>query len=54
MLLPTEKNMPNVKDAEVPLVPPRLPSDTINTSPAIKPSSPPSMAPTAPALPANK
>lgn len=54
MLLPTEKNMPNVKDAEVPLVPPRLPSDTINTSPAIKPSSPPSMAPTPPALPANK
>ena len=54
MLLPTEKNMPNVKDAEVPLVPPRLPSDTINTSPAIKPSSPPSMAPIAPALPVNK
>ena len=54
MLLPTEKNMPNVKDAEVPLVPPKLPSDTINTSPAIKPSSPPSMAPTPPALPANK
>jgi general secretion pathway protein D len=54
MLLPTEKNMPNVRDAEVPLVPPRLPSDTINTSPAIKPSSPPSMAPTSPALPANK
>jgi general secretion pathway protein D len=54
MLLPTEKNMPNVRDAEVPLVPPRLPSDTINTSPAIKPSSPPSMAPTPPALPANK
>ena len=54
MLLPTEKNMPNVKDAEVPLVPPKLPSDTINTSPAIKPSSPPSMDPTAPALPANK
>ncbi|MCE7530382.1 type II secretion system secretin GspD [Polynucleobacter sp. IMCC 29146] len=54
MLLPTEKNMPNVKDAEVPLVPPRLPSDTINTSPAIKPSSPPSIAPIAPALPANK
>lgn len=54
MLLPTEKNMPNVKDAEVPLVPPKLPSDTINTSPAIKPSSPPSMAPTSPALPANK
>ena len=54
MLLPTEKNMPNVRDAEVPLVPPRLPSDTINTSPAIKPSSPPSMAPIAPALPVNK
>ena len=54
MLLPTEKNMPNVKDAEVPLVPPRLPSDTINTSPAIKPSSPPSMVPIAPALPVNK
>ena len=54
MLLPTEKNMPNVRDAEVPLVPPRLPSDTINTSPAIKPSSPPSMVPIAPALPANK
>ena len=54
MLLPTEKNMPNVRDAEVPLVPPRLPSDTINTSPAIKPSSPPSMAPIPPALPANK
>ncbi|MCX7244957.1 MAG: type II secretion system secretin GspD [Burkholderiales bacterium] len=54
MLLPTEKNMPNVKDAEVPLVPPRLPSDTINTSPAVKPSSPPSIAPIAPALPANK
>ena len=54
MLLPTEKNMPNVRDAEVPLVPPRLPSDTINTSPAIKPSSPPSMVPIAPALPVNK
>ena len=54
MLLPTEKNMPNVKDAEVPLVPPKLPSDTINTSPAIKPSSPPSMVPIAPALPVNK
>ena len=54
MLLPTEKNMPNVKAAEVPLVPPRLPSDTINTSPAVKPSSPPSIAPIAPALPANK
>ena len=54
MLLPTEKNMPSVKDTEVPLVPPRLPSDTINTSPAVKPSSPPSIAPIAPALPANK
>jgi len=54
MLLPTEKNMPSVKAAEVPLVPPRLPSDTINTSPAVKPSSPPSIAPIAPALPANK
>jgi general secretion pathway protein D len=56
MLLPTEKNMPNLKD-ELPLMPPPLPSSTINTTPAVKPPAAPLLAPAsvAPASsPANK
>lgn len=40
MLLPTEKDMPSVSNAEIPMVPPRLPASTINTSPAIRQSVP--------------
>ena len=57
MLLPAEKNMPNVRDAEVPLMPPPLPSSTINTTPAVKPPTAPLLAPALVApvpLPANK
>ena len=57
MLLPAEKNMPNVRDAEVPLMPPPLPSSTINTTPAVKPPTAPLLAPASAApvpSPANK
>ena len=43
MLLPKETNMPNISDAEVPLIPPRLPANTINTNPAM--SRPPAPGP---------
>jgi general secretion pathway protein D len=35
MSLPKETNMPNVREAEVPLIPPRLPANTINTNPVM-------------------
>ena len=35
MLLPKETNMPNISEAEVPLIPPRLPANTINTNPVM-------------------
>ena len=43
MLLPKETNMPNISEAEVPLIPPRLPADTINTNPVM--SRPPAPGP---------
>jgi general secretion pathway protein D len=35
MLLPKETNMPNISESEVPLIPPRLPANTINTNPVM-------------------
>ncbi|NQW69860.1 MAG: type II secretion system secretin GspD [Betaproteobacteria bacterium] len=43
MLLPKETNMPNISEAEVPLIPPRLPANTINTNPVM--SRPPAPGP---------
>ena len=43
MLLPKETNMPNISEAEAPLIPPRLPANTINTNPAM--SRPPAPGP---------
>ena len=35
MLLPKEVDLPNVSNSETPLVPPKLPVNTINTNPII-------------------